>query len=181
MEMNFSKPEASFQLPAMSTLQEFILFISSDLTVHDSVTGHPGTSAEGQLGCLRLCPAPGSSGQVLSCSRSDGIQHIICVAQEELCSAPNPSRREMSLAPASWWCRQAPCTLALLSNQAPLFPPPRLFLSPCKANKYSWRQQSLNTPCCSWAALCLESLTLLSTCMPAWPGCSWVPRCTAAA
>ena len=171
MKVNFSKPEASFQLPAMSALRKFILFTSSDLSVHDSVTGHCGTAAERQLGCPRLCPAPGPSDQVLSCSRTAGIQHIICVMREELCSSSSPPRREMSLAPASCRCHQAPCTLALLSNQAPLFPPPHLFFFPRKANKYTWRQRSLNTPC-SWAALRLGSLMLLSTCVPARPGCS---------
>lgn len=64
--------------------------------------------------------------------------------------------------------------LALLFSLAPLFLPPHLFLSLSKASKCTWRWKSLNTP---WprSALCLGSLRLLLTHVPALPGCSGCP------
>ena len=125
-------------------------------------------TAQLRVAVAKCCPAPGP----LASSASPGL-HKASFAQPLIL----PGERCL-------WPQHHPVAIRLLaplSSRDPLFPPPHLLLSPCKAKKYSWRQWNLNSPRCSRAALCLGSLTLLSTCAPAQPGCSWVPRCPAAA
>lgn len=73
-----------------------------------------------------------------------------------------------------WLQNHSAVILALFFSLAPLFLTPHLFLSLSKASKCTWIWRSLNTPW-SRSALCLGSLRLLLTHVPALPGCSGCP------
>lgn len=134
-----------------ANFSENTVFISFDFTVHDR------DSVQLQIPVSKCHP-----------SRTTGILHIICVLHEELCSPPDPPKREKSLAPESQCCHQAPCTA--FQPSSPLPSSLQIFLSLGRASKFTWRWWSLNTPW-SRSALCLGSLRLLL----AQPGCCGCP------
>lgn len=120
-------------------------------------------SAQLQVPMAKLRPAPGLLASSTSSASLRGAS-----------LTPETSQERDIFGPALCCCHQAPCTA---------FQPGSTLLhifSSLHVNKFPWRQWSLNIPPCSWAALCWGSLKLLSTGVPTRPGCSWVPRCTAA-